>query len=161
MRRVSLNRSKNIQRKLLPKVISTGFFGGIIWGLIAAFFGYFNFTSVTPKTFILRPFIQSEWTDRWMGQLLSILILSILSIGIALLYYYFLKKVDGISPGLVLGVVLWFIFFWLLEPLLHNIPKFYQLDSDTVVTTMCLFILYGVFIGYSISFAYHQNLGEN
>jgi hypothetical protein len=64
-------------------------------------------------------------------------------------------------PGILAGIVLWFIVFWLLEPIFTNIPPFFELDSDTVVTTVCLFILYSVFIAYSISFAYQQHIGEN
>ncbi|MGN8645455.1 YqhR family membrane protein [Gracilibacillus sp. HCP3S3_G5_1] len=157
-----MNHKEKQQKKpsLLPKTISIGFFGGIIWGTIAAFAGYFHFTQVTPKSFILRSWLQTPWSDRWLGEVISILILSLLSIGLALLYYLILKKFPGILPGILTGIVLWFIVFWLSEPLFTNIPPFWELDSDSVVTTICLFILYGVFVGYSISFAYEQHNDE-
>src|SRR5699024_2072064 len=123
MRRVTLKRNTNITSKIIPKVISTGFFGGIIWGLISAFFGYFNFTSITPKSFIIRPFVQTEWSDKWLGQLISIFILCVLSIVVAFIYYVLFKKINKAYPGFLLGVVLWFICFWLLEPLFSTVPK--------------------------------------
>ncbi|MFC4404236.1 YqhR family membrane protein [Gracilibacillus xinjiangensis] len=156
-------RKKNkepIGQVMIPKVISIGFFGGFIWSLIASITAFFNFTSVSPKTFILRSWLQTEWTDHWLGQLISIIILSLLSILLALLYYVTFKKIQGIWAGIMIGFVLWFIAFWLLEPIFPNIPAFYMLDSDTVVTTLCLFILYSVFISYSISFAYSQQLKD-
>ncbi|WP_245780780.1 YqhR family membrane protein [Gracilibacillus orientalis] len=146
---------------LIPKTISIGIFGGLIWATVAAVAGYFSFTKVTPKSFVLRSWLQTKWSDQWLGEVISICIISLLSIGLALLYYVVLKKFPGILPGIMTGIVLWFIIFWLFEPIFTNIPPFYELDSDTVVTTVCLFILYSVFIGYSISFAYQQHRGEN
>lgn len=95
-----------------------------------------------------------------MGQILSILVISLLSIGIACLYYLLLKKYDGVMPGIIVGIIIWFILFWLMEPIFPNIPEFYRLDGNTIVTTICLFILYSVFISYSISFAYLQHIDK-
>ncbi|SHN12267.1 YqhR family membrane protein [Gracilibacillus kekensis] len=160
MRRINQQENQKQKTSLIPKVISIGFFGGLIWSAIAAISGYFNFTTITPKSFILRSWIQTDWSDQWLGQIISILIISLLSIGIAFLYYVLLKKYDGVLPGLLAGIVLWFILFWIMEPIFPNIPDFYRLESDTIVTTICLFILYSVFISYSISFAYLQHLHE-
>ncbi|SER16329.1 Conserved membrane protein YqhR [Gracilibacillus ureilyticus] len=150
-----------IGQVMIPKVISIGFFGGLIWSLVASITAYFNFTAVSPKTFVLRSWLQTSWTDQWLGQLISILVLSLLSILLALLYYITLKKVQGIWVGVIIGFVLWFLIFWLFEPIFPNIPVFYMLDSDTIVTTICLLIIYSVFISYSISFAYDQQLKDD
>lgn len=140
----------------IPRVISVGIYGGLIWGFLAAMAGYFHFTTVTPKSFILRSWLDSGWTDTWLGQLISILVLSLLSLLLSFLVYATMKQFVGILPGILLGVLLWFVVFWLLEPIFPNISAFYELDSDTVVTTLCLFILYSVFVHYSISFSYDQ-----
>ncbi|KAB8128457.1 hypothetical protein F9U64_16120 [Gracilibacillus oryzae] len=150
-----------IGQVMIPKVISIGFFGGFIWSLVASITAFFNFTTVSPKTFVLRSWLQTNWTDQWLGQLISILVLSVLSILLALLYYFVFKNVQGIWIGIVIGFVLWFITFWLMDPVFTNIPAFYLLDSDTIVTTICLFIIYGVFVSYSISFAYSQQLSDD
>ncbi len=160
MRRINQQRYQKQKTSLYPKVISIGFFGGFIWSAIAAITGYFNFTTITPKSFILRSWLQTEWSDQWLGQIVSIFIISLLSVGFAYLYYLMLKKYNGVLPGIIVGIVLWFIVFWIMEPIFPNIQDFYLLDSDTIVTTVCLFVLYSVFISYSISFAYHQHLDE-
>ncbi|ENH97446.1 hypothetical protein J416_05518 [Gracilibacillus halophilus YIM-C55.5] len=149
------------QPPIYPRVISVGFFGGFIWSVIAAIAGYFQFTEVTPKTIILRSWLQTSWSDQWLGQWISIFVISMLSIGIAFVFYLLFRKIKGIWIGIVFGLSLWALIFWLLEPIFENISPLYQMDSDTIVTTICLFILYGVFIGYSISFSYQQRLYEN
>ncbi|WP_347834107.1 YqhR family membrane protein [Gracilibacillus sp. JCM 18860] len=159
--RYQRKREEEKGQSLISKVVSIGFFGGLIWSVVASVAAYFHFTSVSPKSFILRSWLQIEWTDQWLGQLISILVVSLLSIGIAFLYYFILKKIRGIWIGIGFGVVLWFILFWLFEPIFPNIPTIFNMDSDTIVTTVCLFILYGVFIGYSISFSYQQYKDEN
>ncbi|MDX8046011.1 YqhR family membrane protein [Gracilibacillus sp. S3-1-1] len=160
MRRIRYKKTQQKKVSLIPKAISAGFFGALIWATIAAVAGYFHFTEVTPKSFILRPWLQTAWSDGWLGEIVSIFVLCCLSIGLALLYYLFLRKIPGMLPGILTGIVLWFMFFWLLSPIFPNIAPFWELSSDTVVTTICIFILYGVFIGYSISFSYEQHKDE-
>ncbi|WLR46297.1 YqhR family membrane protein [Halobacillus litoralis] len=58
--------------------------------------------------------------------------------------------------GVFYGIGLWAIVYFLLTPIFPAIPTFMELNSDTWVTTGCLFILYGVFIGYSISYEYRE-----
>ncbi|WP_163537754.1 YqhR family membrane protein [Gracilibacillus sp. YIM 98692] len=156
--RQSVNQST---QTMVSKIISIGFFGGLIWSVIHSIAGFFNFTKITPKSFVLRSWLQTAWTDQWLGQMISVLIISILSIIVAFIYYVLCKKFESIWPGLVYGIALWFLLFWLLEPIFPNIPAFYDLDSNTIVTTICIFILYGVFVGYSISFTYHLQKTEN
>ncbi len=152
--------SENIGHIMIPKVISIGFFGGLIWSMVASFTAFFNFTTVSPKSFVLRSWLDAKWTDQWIGQFVSILIISIISILFALLYYLFGKKIQGVWVGIIVGIGIWFLFFGLFEPLFPNIPIFYQLNSDTVVTTLCICILYAVFISYSVSFSYAQQLHD-
>lgn len=155
-RRRIIQSNQNENPSFIPRVISVGIYGGLIWGLISAIFGYFNFTAITPKSFLLRSWLQNDWTDTWLGQLLSIFVLSIISLLFAFVIYLIMKQFTGVLPGMVVGALLWLIVFWLLNPIFPNIPEFYKLDSDTVVTTICLFILYSVFVHYSISFSYEQ-----
>ncbi|WP_138415839.1 YqhR family membrane protein [Aquibacillus sediminis] len=138
----------------LGKALLTGFIGGVLWSCIGGIAAYFNFTSVSPASFILRSWLQTEWSDGILGQVISILAIGLLSILIALFYYGVMRKVEGIWPSALFGVALWFIVYYLLQPMFPNVPQMTDLDSNTVITTICLFILYGVFIGYSIAYEY-------
>ncbi|WP_066193016.1 MULTISPECIES: YqhR family membrane protein [Gracilibacillus] len=160
MRRIQHKEQQNQKTNMITKTISAGFFGAIIWGTLASLAGFFNFTAISPKSLMLRSWLQQAWADRWLGDIVSVLLLSVPSILVAFVYYALLKKYNGMLPGFIMGFVLWFLVFWLMNPLFSNIKPFYQLDSNTILTTMCLFVLYSVFIGYSISFAYHQHKNE-
>lgn len=137
---------------IIWKTVSTGFFGGILWSLVGVFFAFFNFTVVSPGSFVISSWLHGEWTDGWLAEMIAVLVLGVLSILIALLYLLVFKKLQGILPGLLFGLGLWGIVFGLILPLCPNMKPLLELDSDTIVTTLCLYLLYGVFIGFTISY---------
>lgn len=144
------------QQSVLSKAMVTGFTAGILWSGLATIAYYFHFTEVSAASFIFRSFWQTDWTGTWLAEVLAIILVGVLSLLSALLYYMILKTKNGIWPGLFFGLALWGIIFIVLTPLFPAIPAFLELNSDTWVTTGCLFILYGVFIGYSISYEYRE-----
>ncbi|GAA0482198.1 YqhR family membrane protein [Salinibacillus aidingensis] len=139
---------------LLQKALLTGFIGGIFWGLLGSLAYYFNFSEVSHASFILRSFWQADWIDGFTGEMLSVLIVGVISILVAYVYYLLLRKREGMLPGILYGLVIWFIFLYFLNPMFSAVPGLADMTVDTVVTTICLLILYGTFIGYSISFEY-------
>lgn len=139
---------------LIARSIIIALVGGTIWSAFFVFLYYFSFTEVAPKTFLLRPWLQTEWTDHWQGHLLSIFLSGMISIIPAMLYYILLKKIHSMWMGAGYGIILWCIVFLLLNPLLTTVKPILNLSIDTIITTLCVFILYGTFIGYSISFDY-------
>ena len=152
-----MNKRMKIARFLIfCRTLLTGFIGGLIWSTIAVMMYYFNFAEVDPKKFILRPWKNVDWTDGWLGDLVSILVLSTLSIIVALIYYYLFKKIYSIWMGVFYGIALWVIIFFLIQPLFPNTKQVLELNVDTIISTICLFILYGTFVGYSISYDYHD-----
>lgn len=148
-----VNKKEN-ETSLVWKTISTGFFGGFLAGLFGVIFSYFNFSTVSPGSFIIRSWIQGEWTYRWWAELIAVFGLGILSIPLAFIYFLLLKKYFGLTPGILFGLALWGIIYGLTLPLFPNIPSLINLGSDTIVTTICQYILFGVFVGYTISFDY-------
>jgi hypothetical protein len=58
--------------------------------------------------------------------------------------------------GIVFGAALWGLVFFILNPMFPNLQTVFELPRNTIVTTACLYILYGVFVGYSISFDYNE-----
>jgi len=134
------------------RVAVTGFFAGLIWSAVWAFLAYFNFTKISPSSFVLQTWTQAEWMTSWYGELLSIFIISLLSIIIAYIYYLFFRNLTGMMPGLIYGVAIWLILFLVFSNLFAHIPFLNELDLNTLVTTLCIMIIYGVFIGYTISY---------
>ncbi|GAB3791406.1 YqhR family membrane protein [Virgibacillus kimchii] len=141
---------------LITRAMITGFTGGITAGIAGLIMYYFNFTEVSPKSFVLRSWIRAPWVEGWLGDAITIIIIGLLSLLIAFIFYITLRKVYTIWTGVIFGIILWGIIFFVLHPLFPNIPIFTDLEINTLVSTACLFILYGTFIGYSIAYDYHD-----
>ncbi|WP_017472293.1 YqhR family membrane protein [Amphibacillus jilinensis] len=134
------------------RVCITGLFAGLLWGSVAAVASFFNFTKVTPYTLIFTPWTNEQWGSRWFSEMISILVISIISIFIAFVYYLFLRRLTGITPGILFGLAIWLVIFLVFSNWLPAIPRLAELDQHTLVTTLCIMIMYGVFIGYTISY---------
>ncbi|MGC4376520.1 YqhR family membrane protein [Fictibacillus sp. Mic-4] len=144
----------------MSRVISVGFFGGLIWSLLAFLAYYLNFTKVGPAL-ILAPWALGKWKNEWLGHLIGVVILALLSILVAIGYRFLLSKVKSMWAGILYGTVLWFIVFYVLHPIFPGLEPMNKIGKNTVVTTLCLFILYGLFIGMTISFEYSERYGTN
>ncbi|MFC7060601.1 YqhR family membrane protein [Halobacillus seohaensis] len=147
---------KEPPQSVLAKSLTVGFVAGILWSALGAISYYFHFSEVSAASFIFRSFWQTSWTGSFLGEALAVLIVGLLSIFVSLVYYILLKQWNGIWPGFGLGVALFGVLFFLLNPIFGAVPHWNELSSNSLVTNFCLFILYGVFIGYSISFESHE-----
>ncbi|APH04438.1 YqhR family membrane protein [Bacillus weihaiensis] len=139
----------------MGKAISIGFIGGLFWSSLAYLAYILNFTEVGPNL-ILQPFALGDWKEGVLGQVISIVLIGIVSIGVALTYYAILKKFNSMLIGIGFGIALWSLVFLLLQPIFPTLSTVYELSRGTIVTTICFYILYGVFVGYSISFDYNE-----
>ncbi len=147
------------QMSFTAKVALIGLFGGIIWSLVGYFVFYFNFIRVGPAL-ALMPFVVGDWKDTYIGQLVGVAVIAVLSIGLAFLYKLVLQKIHKLWAGVGFGLVLWLIVFYVLNPLFPGLKSVQNLDMNTIITSICLYVLYGTFIGYSISYEYaeqHRN----
>ncbi|MCH1626611.1 YqhR family membrane protein [Ferdinandcohnia quinoae] len=143
--------SRESPSSFLGKVVTIGLVGGIFWSLLSYVSYILNFTEISPNL-VLQPWLIGEWKNRVLGQFIGILVIGIISIGVALMYYALLKRFQSIWIGMIYGIVLWAIVFYVLNPIFPDLKTVGQLDMNTLITTICFYILYGVFIGYSISF---------
>ncbi len=132
-----------------------GLFGGIFWGAIFQLFAYFNFTEIGP-TFIIRSWVKADFAKGWIGVILTLVCLSLISLLFAFLYAAIFRKMNSYWLGVVYGVAIWALIFLVLRPLFPGMKTVMELSVNTIITTVCLFLLYGLFIGYSISFEYHE-----
>ncbi|MFC0269912.1 YqhR family membrane protein [Metabacillus herbersteinensis] len=140
---------------LMGKVVVTGFVGGVFWSLLAYLAYIFNFTEVSPNM-VLQPFAVGEWKNSTLGNIIGIVVIGVLSIGVALVYYAVLKRFKPMWVGMIYGIALWGLVFFLLNPIFPNLKTVFELQRDTIITTVCFYILYGTFVGYSISFEYNE-----
>lgn len=143
---------------VLLRTLLTGFIGGLFWGSLSVILYYFNFIEVSPKAYFLRSWTKATWTSGWKGDIVTIIIASLLSIGIAALYFGILKKVQSIWMGVVFGIALWLVVLFGFHPLFPHVQSVIDLRTNTIISSLCIFILYGTFIGYSISFDYHDTV---
>src|SRR5699024_9012112 len=136
------------------KALLTGFIGGILAGTFGFIIYYFNISKVSPRSFVLTSWNDASWTEGKLGILLSIILIGLLSIVVSFIYFLLFKKVKSIWMGLVYGLLLWGIVFYLLQPIFTDVAPLTELNSSTIISTVCLYILYSVFIGYTISYDY-------
>ncbi|WP_373900529.1 YqhR family membrane protein [Geomicrobium sp. JCM 19037] len=52
--------------------------------------------------------------------------------------------------------MLWVIIFYISNPLFIGLDSVPELSGITIVSTLSLFVCYGLFIGYSISYEYEM-----
>ncbi|MGM9926221.1 MAG: YqhR family membrane protein [Bacillus sp. (in: firmicutes)] len=145
---------QNKQEKPLSQkanVALIGFIGGAFWSALGCLAHYFNFTEVGP-TVILSGWAPDRWAHGFLGTVIAILLYGLVSILVAFLYYAILRKVLSIFAGILFGIAIWAVVHLAFVPLFPGLKGITEMDLDSFVTTICLYILYGVFIGFSISF---------
>ncbi len=130
--------------------LELGFFAGLIWGAVHWVFYTFHFTKVIPG-FLGGPFFRSSFLKSGSGQLTGWLLFIVLSAFASIIYVLLLRKLRGPWPGILYGVVWWFILFILAGPKLHMMKPVQHLGWNSVVSEFCLFLLWGLFIGYTIA----------
>jgi Conserved membrane protein YqhR len=147
------------QSSFMSRVVGVGFFGGLLWSAFGFIAYYLNFSKVGPAL-VLAPWALGKWKSQWIGQLISILIIALLSILVAIAYRYAFAKIKSMLAGILYGVALWAIVFYLLHPIFPGLEPMNTIGRNTITTTLCIYILYGVFVGYSISFEYNERYGQ-
>ncbi|WP_042346010.1 YqhR family membrane protein [Bacillus massiliigorillae] len=136
-----------------------GFIGGMFWSALGQLAYYFHFTEVGPKV-IITGWLSDKWTHGFLGVLIAILLYGLVSIVVAFLYYAFLRKVRSLSAGILFGIAIWAIVHYAFVPFFSDMKGIQDMDFNTLVTTVCLYILYGVFIGVSVSFDHSERVRQ-
>lgn len=136
-------------------VVLTGLIGGIFFSSLAYLFYIFNFTNIHPRV-ILEPWALGTWKYGWLGTVISIILIGVISIVAAIIYYAVLRKINNMWMGVAYGIILFLIVFFVLNPIFPGIKPWRELDLNTIVTSICLYSLYGLFIGYTISYEEYE-----
>lgn len=146
--------NKERPKSFMSKCVDIGFWGGLIMSTIGYAAYLLNFTDFGPAL-IFTP-LGVSWQDDALGQVAGIVAIALLSILVALVYKMFFATWYTMWVGAIYGVVIWLCVFFLLNPLFPELGPVTEFDQNTFVTTICLYILYGVFTGYSICFEYNE-----
>jgi len=136
-------------------VVLTGFIGGIIFSALGYLFYIFNFTKIHPRI-ILEPWALGDWKHGWLGTVMSIILIGVISIVAAIIYYALLRKISSMWMGVAYGIILFVIVFLVLNPIFPGIKPWREIDLNTIVTSICVYILYGLFVGYTISYEEYE-----
>lgn len=131
-------------------VVTVGVAGGLMFSTLHYLAYLFRFTSVSPALWVEwgmgKPFGRTP-----AGLLLSMAIWTLLSVVVALLYDRAVgRRIHPVGGGVGLGLLLWALVF-LGGPMLGLVPGLAQLDIDTLSTELALFLVYGLFVGHSLS----------
>ncbi|WP_209123072.1 YqhR family membrane protein [Alkalihalobacillus sp. BA299] len=137
------------------KIATIGIFGGLLWSTLGYIAFFFNFARIGPAL-VLMPWALGDWKNGYIGQIVGIIVIGLLSVLVAFIYKLLFERFNSLWPGILYGIVLWLIVFYLLNPIFPGLKSVANLDSNTIITTICLYVLYGVFIGYSISYEYQE-----
>ncbi len=133
---------KKIKSKLKRKVfeaISIGIWGAVIWSIVGYFVYWLNLAKISPAH-ISKGLIDTKLLFHWQGILLSLFILIGISILFSLIYVFLFSRIYTPWIGIILGGVIWYILL-----------GWRRLDINTIASTISLFILYGAFVGYTLS----------
>jgi len=127
--------------------IELGFFAGVIWGGAHWLMYIMKFTKVSPG-FLLEPFFKHQFLATSAGQAAGYLSFIVFSVFVSLLYVLTLRRLKGPWPGLIYGVLWWGIIF-LAGSRLFLMQGPFHLPWNTVISEFCIFLLWGLFIGYT------------
>jgi len=137
---------------VLGKTFIIGFFGGVFLSVFFGVIHYFNIVEVN----LFHPwkvlFTHYDVTIKWYLYPIWIAGYGVLSVPIALVYYLIGKNRNHWDIGALYGFVLAVISYIFLPIILYDQHFLQKYLLKTHISFFVLFIIYGVFIGYSISY---------
>jgi uncharacterized membrane protein YagU involved in acid resistance len=136
-----------------PYALMVGFYAGLIWGTLRIFSYTLGFTQVVPG-FLVEPFFLHHFLLGYGGIGLELISFTLLSFVASILYMILFSRKIGPWPGILYGIV-WFVGLYLVVgPFAGLLPPLGIIAWNSLWSDGCIFLLWGVFIGYSISFEF-------
>src|SRR5699024_9673746 len=112
---------------------------------LGLFFHTFHFIPFSLFAWIKEYFVSMNGLATFILYALVILLISLISIMLALIYAVILRKKKHWKYGAMYGVLLWFIFYLALPYFFINILTLTKYEMNVSITIFCFFLLYGVF----------------
>lgn len=135
---------------------SIGFYAGLIWGLIHWLCELLKFTSVHAGYWI-EPFFLRKFLVSPIGHAAGIASFILFSIVAALLYRAAFIRFRGPWAGILYGTAWWAAIFAAIGPMSGMMEPLNRIGWTTIWTEWSIHMLWGLFIGYSIAFEFHDS----
>lgn len=132
--------------------LELGFFAGLIWGGARWLMYALHFTKVVPGM-LLEPFFKHDFLLSAAGQIAGYLSFIVFSVVLSLLYVLIMRKLRGPWPGILYGILWWSVIF-LAFPQWFLLQGRFKLSWDSLISEFCVFLLWGLFIGYTAAIEY-------
>lgn len=133
--------------------LEVGFFAGLIWGGVKGILYYMSFTTVLPG-YLVEPFFKNKFLHSLSGYFVGWASFIVFSILATMLYTAAFRKLKGPRPGILYGIAWWTFIFTILGPTYHLTRPLVELARNTVISEFCLYVLWGLFIGYTAAEEY-------
>lgn len=133
--------------------LTIGFFAGLIWGGVQGLFYYMKFTTVLPG-YLLEPFFKNSFLQSMAGYYVGWLGFIVFSILVTLAYTLVFRNLKGPLPGMLYGMAWWALIFLVIGPNLHMTTPISTMTTNTFISEFCLYLLWGLFIGYTVAQEY-------
>lgn len=137
--------------------LKIGVAAGIIWGLIRWLAVAMNLTKVS-QAFLIDPWVKRSVLTYGYWQIVGFVAFILMSIVAAYVYYGIFHSLHGPVPGLLFGAVWWAVFYAALGPFVGAMPPLRNVGWSSLITDFCLFVIWGLFIGYSIAFEFNEEV---
>lgn len=143
-----------MKKDRIKSALLIGAAGGAFWSLLGYVFYFMNFSKIGPAI-VVRPLFATEMADKPIAHFAGIVVFTALSIVFALLYVARFSKYYTPWIGVAGGALLFGLFYYAVNPLLRLTSQpLHQMGMNTFTTQLCLFILHGLFVGFSLSAEY-------
>ncbi|WP_258171193.1 YqhR family membrane protein [Paenibacillus sp. R14(2021)] len=149
----------SVRTNAVAYCLRLGFFAGLIWGVGRWLLYMIHFTKVIPG-FLADPFFRQAFLKTAWGHTIGIAAFIVFSIIATFLYKLVLGRFSGPWPGVLYGLFWWLVLFVMTGPSLGLFQPFNQIGYDTISTECCLYVIWGLFIGYTIAFEYTDEVSR-
>lgn len=136
----------------LAQALLVGLIASIISIGLGLFFHTFHFIPFHLLAWTKQYFVATNYLGTFIIYGLVLVMIGIVSMLLAFIYAVFLRKKKHWIYGAVYGVLLWGLFYLLLPFLMKDMITIFVYEIHVTITSLSFFLLYGVFVGYSISF---------
>lgn len=140
---------------MVGRVVVIGFCGGVLWSFIVYIVYLFYFFEIS-LNMILQLFVFGEWKKYGLGIVISIILIGFFLIGVVFFYFFLLKCLKIMWLGVLYGLLFWLFVFFVFNLIFFDVCVVIELKVDIVIIIICIYLFYGLFVGYFILFEYNE-----